>query len=289
MDNDTFIGYMDRPETLKGDAVAAMERLVDAHPYFNIAQTLLSVAYRNVGDDRYESQLKVAASMAPNRGRLRLYSLMAYRRFVSQPMTSDLPDEFAQEETPSADVNNDTIPEVSSEIQQEVVNEIQQETTNETTNGSIIREKMFIIPEIDLSGTQEELTAEIALLEEKRKTLDELKAIIANRLKEIELEKQKGDAAEPHKSLSKKELIDKFIAENPSISKPKVEFFNPITVAQNSVMDQENIVSETLAKIYENQGYKDKAISIYQKLSLKYPEKSAYFAAQIERIKNDKQ
>jgi hypothetical protein len=88
--------------------------------------------------------------------------------------------------------------------------------------------------------------------------------------------------------LSRKELIDKFILENPSISRPKAEFYNPISVAQNSIIDQENIVSETLAKIYEKQGYIDKAISIYEKLSLKYPEKSRYFAAQIEELKKVK-
>ena len=155
----------------------------------------------------------------------------------------------------------------------------------EEENSNIIREKVFIIPEIDLSGSHEELSAEMALLDEKRKSLDELKAIIAARLKELEQEKQRKEQneAEP-KKLSRKELIDKFILENPSITRPKAEFYNPISVAQNSIIDQENIVSETLAKIYEKQGYFDKAISIYQKLGLKYPEKSRYFAAQIERV-----
>ena len=142
----------------------------------------------------------------------------------------------------------------------------------------------IVIPEVDLNKSQEELSREMALLEEKRKSLDELKNLIEQRI--IELEREKEVADKEDKTLSKTEIIDKFIAENPQISRPKQEFYNPMTVAQTSVIDKENIISETLATIYLNQGYVEKAISVYQKLSLKNPEKSVYFAELIEKAKN---
>ena len=154
----------------------------------------------------------------------------------------------------------------------------------EPVENEVIPEKTILIPEIDLGGTPEDLNREMALLEEKKKSLDELKAIIENKI--AELEKQKKTTKKTEKKLSKAEIIDKFITENPSISRPKQEFFNPISAAQESVIDQENIVSETLATIYEKQGYYEKAISIYEKLKLKYPEKSIIFAGQIKTLKD---
>ena len=265
MDNKQLIGYMTMPERMKGNDVDEVEQMVKTFPYFSIAQALLSIAYQNIGSPNYDSQLKRAAATMPNRDKLRLLSMIAKHRLESKLEIPALPDEF--------------------EPKDNVFSSIESIDTKEEQNGSIIREKVFIIPEIDLSGSHEELSAEMALLEEKRKSIDELKAIIANRLKEIEEEKQRKEAGKPApKKLSRKELIDKFITENPSISRPKAEFYNPISAAQNSIIDQENIVSETLAKIYEQQNYFEKAISIYKKLGLKYPEKSRYFAAQIERL-----
>ena len=267
MDSKQLIGYMTQPERLKDEAVKNVEQLMAGYPYFSIGQTLLAVAYQNTNNASYKRQLKRAAALSPNRDKLRQFTLIARHRLDHEPEVNALPNELSSKE--------------------KVTNSVEE---IEVQNGNIIHEKVFIIPEIDLSGTHEELSAEMALLEEKRKSLDELKAIIANRLREIEAEKQRSETEKtPQKKLSRKELIDKFILENPSISKPKAEFYNPISVAQNSIIDQENIVSETLAKIYEQQGYVEKAISIYKKLGLKYPKKSRYFAAQIERLQESKE
>jgi hypothetical protein len=81
------------------------------------------------------------------------------------------------------------------------------------------------------------------------------------------------------------DIIDNFIKQEPRITPSKSTFYSPINMARKSVQEPEDIVSETLAKIYAAQGNFEKAISFYEKLSLKFPEKSAYFAALIEDLK----
>jgi hypothetical protein len=57
--------------------------------------------------------------------------------------------------------------------------------------------------------------------------------------------------------------------------------------AQESVTMQKDMASETLAKIYLQQGKQTLAIQIYKKLMERFPEKSTYFAAQIKSIKQE--
>jgi hypothetical protein len=137
-------------------------------------------------------------------------------------------------------------------------------------------------------------------------TQDDLLTIVRKRLAEINEERKRKepkpmpddhlkeyDKGEPvlrpaaEFIRSKDELIEKFIKEEPQISRPKKEFFNPTSSSQRSNLDEEDIVSETLAQLYAKQGNLPKAIHIYEKLSLRFSEKSRYFAAQIEKLKGN--
>ena len=51
---------------------------------------------------------------------------------------------------------------------------------------------------------------------------------------------------------------------------------------------EKRMVSETLAQIYTQQEMYQRAVEIYEKLILLFPEKSAYFATLIEKVKNKK-
>ena len=248
MDKERLNHIINNPQNINDNDIESLSGIVESYPYFTIAQALLAIGVELKEDNKSNRQLRLAAAMVPNRNALR--HLLAESK--DKLKSCDLPDELGNEGQQITDSRQQTL-------------------------------ETIVIPEIDLNKSQEELSREMALLEEKRKTLDELKAIIEQRI--IELEQEKEESKKEDKNLSKNEIIDKFIAENPQISRPKKEFYDPFMVAQASVVDQENIISETLATIYLNQGYIEKAISIYQKLSLKNPEKSVYFAELIEKAK----
>ena len=80
------------------------------------------------------------------------------------------------------------------------------------------------------------------------------------------------------------DLIDKFIKNSPKINIDK-EYKSDIEVITESKI-KDDLITETLAKIYIDQKKYNKAIKAYNILSLKYPKKSSFFADQIERIKN---
>lgn len=92
---------------------------------------------------------------------------------------------------------------------------------------------------------------------------------------------------ESEKTREQIEIIEQFIKSNPLITPPKSKPSENQDLASTLKSGEfgDHIVSETLAEILIRQGKKDKAIEVYKKLIWKFPQKKAYFAAQIEELR----
>lgn len=83
------------------------------------------------------------------------------------------------------------------------------------------------------------------------------------------------------------QVIDDFLQNLPSIARPKKH----MTEEDSDVLDLAGLknalpISETFAKILERQEKYERAIEMYEKLSLIKPEKSLYFATRISELKH---
>lgn len=82
-------------------------------------------------------------------------------------------------------------------------------------------------------------------------------------------------------------IIEKFLKDEPRVSPVKNFTSSQPDIADKSLLDNDDVISETLARMYLEQGSPHRAIQIYSKLCLLLPEKSSYFAAQIQKIKDN--
>ncbi len=85
------------------------------------------------------------------------------------------------------------------------------------------------------------------------------------------------------KHTEKEQIINRFIQSNPKIV--PVEKNKPVAIKVSENTSETFLMTETLAKVYLEQKKYKNAIQAYTILSLKYPEKSSFFADQINRIR----
>ena len=92
---------------------------------------------------------------------------------------------------------------------------------------------------------------------------------------------------EPNQNFNQKLTILEWI-EKIEEKKENPSFFSATETAKKSLSENDDFITETLAKIYKEQGHFDKAIDAFEKLILKFPEKNTLFASQINEIKKIK-
>ena len=161
----------------------------------------------------------------------------------------------------------------------ERVEEEQVEQNSETAEEKVVPEKL-----IDKQQITEKLGEKKAATEKlpKEETLaDKILREVAQR------KTKKGDDSESKK---KTNIINTFINESDKLAPIKAKPSGNEDKAERSMVVSDDIVSEKLADLYVKQKHYDKAISAFNKLILKYPEKNSYFAdriSQINALKNE--
>ncbi|MBN1651161.1 MAG: hypothetical protein JW857_07525 [Bacteroidales bacterium] len=291
MNTEKLLNYIKYPNTLNENSLDEIQRLVQLFPYAQNMQFLYLFNLSNNQDIRFSEQLQKTATYASDRGQLKK-QLEALKEPISRAVNEQ---EWPPETTLEKPI--ETKPEQSTfEPDQETPGAESIEVKSTETEidlplipSSSAHEKL-VYNKVSEAEPFEDLVGERNKIRSKAELLQRVK----DRLHEIE--ETQGESKEKDRQESEKEaplqskldLINRFIQVEPSISRPeKTAFFDPDVAAQESVFEDGSFVTETLAKIYCDQGNYKKAIEIYQILSLNNPEKSSYFAAQIQELEKN--
>lgn len=308
MNTETFNRYLNNPALLNSSTVDELWSLVKEYPYFQLGRMLLAKNLLNCNHEAYPLALRLAAAYAGDRGKLKMLidgnplwlnrvDVVSGTRIIEENVLTPVTDKAEPEPvnateipdaTPMEDAGNQrSDANLVAEVQAEAETpEIEVEAQSGKTEVGAAPSENTNLP--DATGTT-------SFIPEQQQVLIEniFLRLSASPIAEPEADTENVSpvAAEPplaaltdEKVRARNQLVDKFIREEPRISPPRREFFSPEDKARQSTSLPEDLVSETLAKIYEQQGLYNMAIKIYEKLMLLIPEKSSYFAARIAEI-----
>ncbi|MEQ8909098.1 MAG: hypothetical protein RIC95_07890 [Vicingaceae bacterium] len=320
MKKSDFNQLVKEPELAQADTVVGLQEVLREFPYFTSAQLLLTKAFHEAENLNFEKQLRKTAAYAADRKRL--HQLLFHEQKVAEnqndlvdslgipnqeetdritPQTP-LPGKKGIEETTSLEsetkeqIEAPEIPptiETSEEGKEEKTEEstsdrkdnlLEQQILTEAISSSILME----VDEID----ETELGQEKADFEENEAAKKESPRDSFNETEKHSFSDWLGhfsDTQEKSKPLwdsASSEAKSGLKAFQQREERPKQEFYSPSKMAKLSVQEDNDLVTETLAKIYLQQENFEKALQAYETLQLKYPEKKIYFAGQIEKIKD---
>ncbi len=301
MNAQQFLLYIRQPERLSTESLSSLKQLTQYVPYCQISQALLALNQKFVDDILYNDQFKKAVAYSGSRLKLKyllegqsevpIYGNVVLTEEVVKTDTSEVSETT---EMTVVESDNKMVAGPIDEMRDLQVAKDGDETNNELESSiddgafeelrSIISKHLkVIISQDEFEEVKSESDNMIQVTEMQcEDVLDDLPD--NESMPSEEMASGTSQEQENSELLSKQELIDRFIKLEPKISSPKREFFNPVDKARQSSIDHDELVSETLARVQMQQGNIDKAIKIYEKLILLYPEKRVYFATQIKNI-----
>lgn len=250
--------------------------LANRYPYFAPAQFLLLEKLKTENSPEYGTQLQKAVLYYPDP--LEFEYFISSGRFYTEIDLDEIKDSPAAEEIPVENTKEETV-EAAVLPEVEIVPEIKAEESSVETQMNESIERVLV---------QEEKQAEAApqenddLVFEPYHTVD---YFASQGIKLSQEEVPKDKFGKQLKSFTEWLKTMKRISRS-DISKT-VDPSTESTVqhmAEDSVHDS-SVVTETMAEVWAKQGNKEKALKIYEQLSLLNPSKKAYFADLIENLK----
>ncbi len=285
------------------DDLEKVNDLCRNYPMFNLAH-MLKVRIREALAYEKEKELKVAAVYAADRRKLfRMVTEVSRPEIIEEEPVQAEPEGiiFSDEPHPEVDVIIEQhAPYAGTEIAEDELLELDEDAEEvfseaEITPETEITSEAEITPETEITSEAEITSA--TLIESVAKDEVEMeepftgeKTIPASEEVESRAEADPDPVSNPDaeagEALGGNRLILSFLEEDPGPIRADKSTAGRKDVSLASIREHDGFITDTLAKIYVKQGLYAKAIYAYEKLSLKYPEKSAYFAAQIEKIGN---
>ncbi|MGS2741574.1 hypothetical protein [Sinomicrobium sp. M5D2P17] len=284
----TFIHLLQNPKDIRLGETTSLEQVIEQYPFFQSARALHLKGLKNLNSFKYNDTLKKTAAFTTDRAVL--FDLITSREFIqnriAQTIAGNHPD------IAGIEVN-------AQEIRLENRNLIEQtHIGSEKEAEQILDPSVFMPLEKELRSEEGQKLKTGEPIEfsrnEKHSFAEWLKLSSVQPIKrersagDTPLEGGKEGVPNASDQSRKFRLIDKFIKTNPKIV-PKAADRNkeaPVeNLAKSTQMEKAELMTETLAKVYLEQKRYKNAIQAYKILSLKYPEKSGFFADQIRAIK----
>jgi hypothetical protein len=290
MQQEELLTYLENPGTLNRDTLEKLLRIMEQFPFFQTARLLALKNRFLIGDQGYQAELENTAAYITDRRVL--YDLLYPLDGDKTQVVSDSDYSAAvAEETAAATATEDTAA-AAAAAETAAAPDLPPPTLRDNISNLLTMQleelelvdpaEADLVPELMLdAGNIYGPDAEVSSVEGEEMVHD-LFTIDPDTTVDSDADTSASPAADS--PFHHMELIDKFIETNPRLQPQQGDHPN-VDISEDSVKENDGIFTDTLARIYIKQGLYSKAIFAYEKLILKYPEKSGYFAAQIEEIK----